>query len=92
MCFFFENVRNTSFTCTINIVSRQYLFFIFFKVTKNNFIVFKFHVYTTVQQHSSNTHQLVKIAIVIKPGACFILHSLYIYIYIYIYPIFTSMR
>ena len=36
----FGKVKDTSFTCTINAVFSKYLFFIFFKVTKNNFIVF----------------------------------------------------
>ena len=36
----FGKVKDTSFTCTINAVFPKYLFFIFFKVTKNNFIVF----------------------------------------------------
>ena len=63
ICLFFGKVRETRFTC--NVVFPRYLFFIFFKVSKKNFIVFNkiYQAYSTVQQLWSNAHQLVKISI-----------------------------
>ena len=68
MLLFFGKVRDTRFGCTINLVFPRFLFFIFFKVTKNNFIVFNkiCHVYPTVQQLCSKAHQLVKISIIVN--------------------------
>ena len=69
MLLFFGKVRDTSFTCTVNVVFPRYVFFIFFKVTKKNFIVFNkicCYVYPTVQQLWSNAHLLVKISIIIN--------------------------
>ena len=83
---FFRKVRNTSFTVIIKVVFPQYLFFIFFKVIKKNFIVFNkiCYIYQAVQQQLwSNTHQLVKIFIITD--------CLLFYFTLSIYPIFKSM-
>ena len=86
MCLYFKKIGDTSITFTINAVFPRYLFFIFFKVTNNNFIVFNkiCHVYPTVQQLWSNAPQLVKISIIIN--------CLLFYPKLSIHPAFKLMR
>ena len=84
MRWFSKKVRNTIFACTIKLMFPRYLFFIFFKIIKKNFMVFKkiCNVYPTVQQFCSNAHQLVEIFIIIS---CLLFYST-----LPVYPIFKS--
>lgn len=68
MCLFFRKVRQKSFTFTINVAFLRYLFVIFLKQTKKNFIVSnkKCHVYPIVQQLWSNVYQLVNMFVIIN--------------------------
>ena len=77
---FFGGVGDTSFTSAIDAVFPRYLFFIFFRVTKENFIVFNkiCHLKPTVQQLWSNAHQHVKISIIMNCTLFYFTLSIYL--------------
>ena len=74
MRLFSKNLRITIFARTVKLVFSMYLFFIFFKIAKKNFMVFNKigHIYPVVQQRWSNAHQLVDISIIIN---CLLFYS-----------------